>query len=44
MSFWELDPRQQGCGISDIESPVKMAQIENSLQNDMWILPTILPS
>ena len=37
-----LDPRHQGCGISNIESPVKMVQIENSLQNNMWILPSIL--
>ena len=29
MSFRELDPWHQGCEISDIESPVKMAQTEN---------------
>ena len=46
MSFQELHPWPPATkGVeSDIESPVKMVQIENSLQNNMWILPPILPS
>ena len=34
-------PRHQGCEISYTESlAVKMVQIENSLQNNMWIIPS----
>ena len=40
MSFresWTPGPPAPGMWSSDIESPVKMVQIENSLQNNMWI-------
>ena len=42
-----LDPLlPEGCGIFDIDLlwNVAMVKIENSLQNNMWILPPILPS
>ena len=35
---WTPGPPAPGVWSSDIESPVKMVQIENSLQNNMWIL------
>ena len=40
MSFQELNPGPPAPGVrsSYIKSPVKMVQIKNSLQNNMWIL------
>ena len=47
MSFRQMNPwtpGTRGKESFDIESPAKMVQIENSLQNNMRLLPPILPS